>query len=134
MLYDRKFWLLSSLKCYVNVIKLRKSFLFEEISEIDGQNLLKHIEFSLKVNHYLQQEFLNKSLTIKSFENFLFWEILVFFQKAEVRIRLGLFENMINLPKIFDDIKMQFLENDFINYIFKNMIFNFRNFKKNIKN
>ena len=58
----------------------------------------------------------------------------MFFQKAEVRIRLGLFENMINLPKIFDDIKMQFLENDFINYIFKNMIFNFRNFKKNIKN
>ena len=60
------------LKCYVNIIKIRKSFLFEEISEIDGQNLLKHIEFSLKVNHYLQQEFLNKSATIKSFEDFPF--------------------------------------------------------------
>ena len=60
------------LNCYVNVIRLRKSFLFEEISEIDGQNLLKHIEFSLKVNHYLQQEYLNKSATIKSFENFKF--------------------------------------------------------------
>ena len=60
------------LNCYVNIIKLRKSFLNEEISEIDGQNLLKHIEFSLKVNHYLQQEFLNKSSTIKSFENFPF--------------------------------------------------------------
>ena len=60
------------LKCYVNIIKIRKSFLHEEISEIDGQNLLKHIEFSLKVNHYLQLEFLNKSTTLKSFENFPF--------------------------------------------------------------
>ena len=60
------------LKCNVNIIKLRKSFLYEEISELDGQNLLKHIEFSLKVNHYLQQEFLNKSATLKSFENFPF--------------------------------------------------------------
>ena len=58
------------LKCNVYIIKLRKSFLYEEISELDGQNLLKHIEFSLKVNHYLQQEFLNKSATLKSFENF----------------------------------------------------------------
>ncbi len=60
------------LKCYVNIIKIRKSFLYEEISEIDGQNLLKHIEFSLKVNHYLQQDYLNKSATIKSFEDFSF--------------------------------------------------------------
>ena len=60
------------LKCNVNIIKLRKSFLYEEISELDGQNLLKHIEFSLKVNHYLQQEFLNKSATLKSFDNFPF--------------------------------------------------------------
>ena len=60
------------LKCFVNVIKFRKTFLFEEISELDGQNLLKHIEFSLKVNHYLQQEYLNKSATIKSFEDFPF--------------------------------------------------------------
>ena len=58
------------LKCMVNVIKFRKIFLFEEVSEIDGQNLLKHIEFSLKVNHYFQQEYLNKSATIKSFEDF----------------------------------------------------------------
>ena len=60
------------LKCFVNVIKIRKTFLNEEISELDRQNLMKHIEFSLKVNHYLQQEFLNKSSTIKSFENFPF--------------------------------------------------------------
>ena len=48
---------------------------------------------------------------------------------AEVRIRLGLFENLINLPKKYDDLKMQFIENDFINYIFKNMIFDLRKFK-----
>ena len=60
------------LKCFVNVIKIRKAFLYEEISELDGQNLLKHIEFSLKVNHYLQQEYLNKSATIKSFDDFPF--------------------------------------------------------------
>ena len=60
------------LKCTVNVIKIRKTFLFEEISEVDGQNLLKHIEFSLKVNHYLQKEYLSKSSTIKSFDDFNF--------------------------------------------------------------
>ena len=60
------------LKTYVNIIKLRKTFLNEEISELDRQNLLKHIEFSLKVNHYLQREYLSKSATIKSFENFPF--------------------------------------------------------------
>ena len=60
------------LKCYVNIIKLRKSFLYEELSELDGQNLLKHIEFSLKVNHYLQQEYLSRSATLKSFEKFSF--------------------------------------------------------------
>ena len=44
----------------VNITKLRKSFLLREISN-DGQNLLNHIEYSLKVNHYLQKKFnLNK--------------------------------------------------------------------------
>ena len=52
---------------------------------------------------------------------------------AEVKIRLGLFENMMKLPKKFDDIKMQFMENDFINYIFKNLIFDFRKFKTDFK-
>ena len=69
------------LNCPVNVIKIRKTFLFEEISEVDGQNLLKHIEFSLKVNHYLQQEYLNKSTTIKSFEDFPFLRNLGVFSK-----------------------------------------------------
>ena len=72
------------LKCAVNVIKFRKTFLLEEISEVDGQNLLKHIEFSLKVNHYLQQEYLNKSATIKSFEDFPFLRNFGVFSKEIV--------------------------------------------------
>ena len=35
---------------------------------------------------------------------------------AEVKIRLGLFETMMKLPKQFDDIKLQFLQTNFINY------------------
>ena len=72
------------LKCIVNVIKIRKTFLFEEISEVDGQNLLKHIEFSLKVNHYLQKEYLSKSSTIKSFEDFHFLRNFGVFSKEIV--------------------------------------------------
>ena len=42
------------LKRLVNVTKLRKRFLLHEISN-DSQNLLNHIEYSLKVNQYLQK-------------------------------------------------------------------------------
>ena len=52
---------------------------------------------------------------------------------AEVKIRLGLFETMMKLPKQFDDIKLQFLQTDFINYMFKNMIYDFRKFKTDYK-
>ncbi len=49
----------------VNITKIRKSFLLREISN-DGQNLLNHIEYSLKVNHYLQKQFsLNKDKNIE---------------------------------------------------------------------
>ena len=48
---------------------------------------------------------------------------------AEVKIRLGLIETISLLPKAFDDIKMQFLQSDFINYIFKYMIDDNRKFK-----
>jgi len=58
------------LQCYVNVTKIRKSFLLQQISE-DGQNLLNHILQSLKLNHYLQKNYLENSNT-KSFDNFSF--------------------------------------------------------------
>ena len=52
---------------------------------------------------------------------------------TEVKIRLGLIETISKLPKIFDDIKMQFLQSEFINYIFKYMIDDNRKFKTNSK-
>ena len=52
---------------------------------------------------------------------------------AEVKIRLGLIETITMLPKAFDDIKMQFLQSDFINYIFKYMIDDNRKFKTSSK-
>ena len=58
------------LHCIVNVTKIRKSFLLEQISK-DNKNLLTHIIESLKINHFLQQKYLEKSNT-KSFDNFSF--------------------------------------------------------------
>jgi hypothetical protein len=52
---------------------------------------------------------------------------------TEVKIRLGLIETISMLPKTFDDIKMQFLQSEFINYIFKYMIDDNRKFKTNSK-
>jgi hypothetical protein len=52
---------------------------------------------------------------------------------AEVKIRIGLFEAMIKLPEQYDDIKLQFLQTDFINYMFNNMIYDFRRFKTDYK-
>jgi hypothetical protein len=52
---------------------------------------------------------------------------------AEVKIRLGLFETMMKLPTQYDDIKLQFLQTDFVNYMFKNMIYDFRKFKTDYK-
>ena len=58
------------LQCFVNVTKIRKSFLLQQISK-DNINLLNHIIQSLKINHYLQQKYLENSNT-KSFDNFFF--------------------------------------------------------------
>ena len=52
---------------------------------------------------------------------------------AEVKLRLGLFECLMKLSKKYDNIKLQFIENDFINYMFKNMIFDFRKFNTDFK-
>ena len=51
----------------------------------------------------------------------------------EVKIRLGLIETISLLPKAFDDIKMQFLQSNFINYVFKYMIDDNRKFRTNSK-
>ena len=52
---------------------------------------------------------------------------------AEVKIRMGLFETMMKLPTQYDEIKLQFLQTDFINYMFNNMIYDFRRFKTDYK-
>ena len=58
------------LQCYVNVTKIRKSFLLQQISK-DNINLLSHILESLKLNHYLQKKYLEKTGN-NSFDNFSF--------------------------------------------------------------
>ena len=58
------------LQCYVNVTKIRKSFLLQQISK-DNMDLLQHIILSLKLNHYLQQKYIEKTGN-KSFDNFSF--------------------------------------------------------------
>ena len=52
---------------------------------------------------------------------------------AEVNIRIKLIETISMLPKTFDEIKMQFLQSDFINYIFKYMIDDNRKFRTSSK-
>ena len=52
---------------------------------------------------------------------------------SEVKLRLGFIEIISLLPKNLDDIKMQFLQSEFINYIFKYMIDDTRQFRTNTK-
>lgn len=54
----------NELNTVVNITKIRKTFLLNEVSN-DGQNLLNHIEASLKVNHYLQQIYFNNEANTK---------------------------------------------------------------------
>lgn len=42
------------LKRTIQVTKYRKSMLIKTVSQCDGQNLLNHVEYSLKVNHYIR--------------------------------------------------------------------------------
>ena len=52
---------------------------------------------------------------------------------AESKLRNELFQNLINLDSKFDDIKMQFLQNEFINFMFNNLIYDMRKFKTDFK-
>ena len=52
---------------------------------------------------------------------------------AECRLRIEVFQNIINLDAQFDDIKMQFLQNEFINFMFNNLIYDMRKFKTDFK-
>ena len=52
---------------------------------------------------------------------------------AEYRLRIEVFQHIINLDAQFDDIKMQFLQNEFINFMFNNLIYDMRKFKTDFK-
>ena len=52
---------------------------------------------------------------------------------AECRLRIEVFQHIINLDAQFDDIKMQFLQNEFINFMFNNLIYDMRKFKTDFK-
>ena len=92
------------LQCTVNVTKIRKSFLLNQISK-DGKNLLNYILDSLKLNHYLQKNYLSKGIT-KSFDNFLFLR------------NFGIFTKEILINKVIEEelyiINEKIDENEFI--------------------
>jgi hypothetical protein len=99
------------LQCYVNVTKIRKSFLLQQKSK-DNKSLWDHIWHSLRINHYLQKQYLEFSDT-KTFDNFLFLrnfgtytkEILIDkaieeeFYIVNEKINLGEFVSLSSLAK-----------------------------------
>jgi hypothetical protein len=99
------------LQCYVNVTKIRKSFLLQQKSK-DNRSLWDHIWHSLRINHYLQRKYLESSDT-KTFDNFLFLrnfgtytkEILIDkaieeeFYIVNEKINLGEFVSLSSLAK-----------------------------------
>ena len=86
----------------------------------------------MKIGLLISELFINQLETLSLFLNFDNIDISILNNyMAEVKIRLGFIESILSLPKIFDDIKMQFLQSEFINYIFKYMLDDIRYFKTN---
>lgn len=52
---------------------------------------------------------------------------------VENRLRIAIFENLMNLPKKFDEVKLQFLQSEFLQFLFSSLIFDFRKFKTDYK-
>ena len=52
---------------------------------------------------------------------------------VENRLRIHIFENMMNLSKKYDDIKLQFLQSEFLQFMFSSLVFDFRKFKTDYK-
>jgi hypothetical protein len=99
-----------------------------------GDNYYNAIFNKLKIGLLISELFVNQLETLSLFLNFDNIDISILNNyMAEVKIRLGFIESISSLPKNFDDIKMQFLQSDFINYIFKYMIDDIRYFRTNSK-
>ena len=52
---------------------------------------------------------------------------------AENRLRIDIFQNIMNLNQQFDNIKKQLLQNDFIHFIFTDLIYDMRKFRTDYK-
>jgi hypothetical protein len=99
-----------------------------------GDNYYNAIFNKLKIGLLISELFINQLETLSLFLNLDNIDISILNNyMAEVKIRLGFIESISSLPKNFDDIKMQFLQSDFINYIFKYMIDDIRYFRTNSK-
>ena len=86
----------------------------------------------MKIGLLISELFINQLETLSLFLNFDNIDISILNNyMSEVKIRLGFIESISSLQKNFDDIKMQFLQSEFINYIFKYMIDDTRYFKTN---
>jgi hypothetical protein len=97
-----------------------------------GDNYYNAIFNKMKIGLLISELFINQLETLSLFLNFDNIDISILNNyMAEVKIRLGFIESILSLPKIFDDIKMQFLQSEFINYIFKYMLDDIRYFKTN---
>ena len=97
-----------------------------------GDNYYNAIFNKMKIGLLISELFTNQLETLSLFLNFDNIDISILNNyMAEVKIRLGFIESILSLPKIFDDIKMQFLQSEFINYIFKYMLDDIRYFKTN---
>ena len=99
-----------------------------------NDNYYNAIFNKLKIGLLISEIFINQLETLSLFLNFDNIDISILNNyMAEVKLRLGFIESISALQKNFDDIKMQFLQSEFINYIFKYMINDTRYFRTNSK-
>ena len=99
-----------------------------------NDNYYNAIFNKIKIGLIISEIFINQLETLSLFLNFDNIDISILNNyMAEVKIRLGFIESISSLSKNFDDIKMQFLQSEFINYIFKYMIDDTRLFRTSSK-
>ena len=99
-----------------------------------NDNYYNAIFNKMKIGLLISEIFINQLETLSLFLNFDNIDISILNNyMSEVKLRLGFIESISSLQKNFDDIKMQFLQSEFINYIFKYMIDDTRYFRTNSK-
>ena len=99
-----------------------------------NDNYYNTIFNKIKIGLLISEIFINQLEVLNIFLNFDNIDISILNNyMAEVKLRLGFIESISSLPKNYDDIKMQFLQSEFINYVFKNMINDTRYFRTSSK-